>query len=274
MPSEQELGQAPPAPTSETEPQDVEVAPHPSPLSGLDSPKAQVATPPDAEPAPAEDRPGIEPPEAEVLDEAAGPPASASSPQRAGPSSVRLGGDFSEALVLAKLTHGDARRAGTAIPYLSHLLGTTALVLEDGGTEVEAIAALLHDAVEDGPPGIDETIRRRFGPAVADIVLECTDPSDGSFRERKEEHIRRLEAGSGSARRVALAEKLDNARGILRDLERYGPEVWKTTGVEKQEHLWYLRALVVLFGRAFPSVLATEFERAVDRIEHLARDDL
>jgi DNA helicase IV len=272
--SKQGLSRTPAAPTRATESQDTVVRPPVTPVAEPGPPDAQAATRREAEPIAAPDRLGVERPTAGILDEAAGLAASASSPQRVGPSSVRLGGDFSEALVLAKLTHGDARRAGTAIPYLSHLLGTTALVLEDGGTEIEAVAALLHDAVEDGPPGIDDTIRRRFGPAVADVVIECTDPTEGSFRERKEEHIRRLEAGSGSARRVALAEKLDNARGILRDLERYGPEVWKVTGVEKEEHLWYLRALVVLFGRAFPSVLATEFERAVDRIEQLAGDDL
>jgi hypothetical protein len=192
---------------------------------------------------------------------------------RAQTTPIRLSGDFSEALVLAKVVHGGARRSGTAIPYLSHLLGTVALVLEDGGTETEAVAALLHDAVEDGPPGILDTIRSRFGPTVATIVFECADPDEGSFRERKLEHIRRLEAGSGSARRVALAEKLDNARALLRDLERYGPDAWKAMDVDQDELLWYMRALVALFARSFPSVLSNELERAVERIELLAGTD-
>ena len=99
------------------------------------------------------------------------------------------------------------------MPYLSHLLATAALVLEDGGTEAEAIAALLHDAVEDGAPGTADTIRSRFGAEVADIVVGCTDPEvAGGFREAKTAHLRELESGSTSMRRVALAEKLDNAR--------------------------------------------------------------
>jgi (p)ppGpp synthase/HD superfamily hydrolase len=145
-------------------------------------------------------------------------------------------------------------------------------VLEDGGSEVEAIAALLHDAVEDGTPDMADTIRRRFGDAVAEIVIGCTDPVvQDSFRDSKEEHFRRLEGGSTSVRRVALAEKLDNARALRRDLERYGDDTWKRMDVEREDLLWYLRNLVALFRRTFPSVLATEFAREVEQIEELAR---
>jgi hypothetical protein len=189
-------------------------------------------------------------------------------PRRNAPAAVRLGGDFSEALVMAKLTHDGRTRRGTAVSYMGHLLGTVALVLEDGGSETEAIAALLHDAVEDGAPGVAETIRARFGDAVAGIVLGCTDPVvEGSFRDAKIEHLRRLEDGSASVRRVALAEKLDNARALLRDLERYGADTWRRMDVDADETLWYLCNLVSLFRRTFPSVLVDEFDRTVGRIE-------
>ncbi|WP_022926732.1 HD domain-containing protein [Patulibacter americanus] len=185
---------------------------------------------------------------------------------------VTLGGSFSEALVFAKIQHGDQTRRGTPIPYLGHLLATSALVLEDGGTELEAIAALLHDAVEDGGPDTAETIRRQFGEAVATTVIGCTDPVGlDSFRATKLEHLRLLELGSTSVRRVALAEKLDNARTLLRDLHRYGATTWTRMGVEQADLHWYMRELVTLFERTFPSVLAQELRRTVEEIEVLAR---
>jgi len=194
--------------------------------------------------------------------------------QRSRSAPMRLSGDFSEALVFAKLAHQGHTRRGTAVPYLGHLLGTVALVLEDGGTEPEAIAALLHDAVEDGTPDMAATIRDRFGDTVAAIVEGCTDPAiEGSFREVKEEHIRRLEAGSSSVRRVALAEKLDNARALVRDLDRFGDDTWKRMDVDREEMLWYFTGLVALFRRSFPSVLVNEFARAVERIEQLSGQD-
>ncbi|MCK9250712.1 MAG: HD domain-containing protein [Solirubrobacteraceae bacterium] len=183
--------------------------------------------------------------------------------------STLIGGSFTEALVYAKLQHQGRTRRGTAIPYLGHLLATAALVLEDGGTENEAIAALLHDAVEDGLPDTAEAIRRQFGDAVASVVIGCTDPVEFvDFRARKSEHLRLIEAGSTSVRRVALAEKLDNARALLRDLRRYGSATWDRMGIERDEMLWYLRELVTLFARSFPSVLAEELRRTVDEIEH------
>jgi hypothetical protein len=183
-----------------------------------------------------------------------------------------LGGAFSEAVVYAKVLHDGATRRGTAVPYLSHLLATAALVLEDGGTETEAIAALLHDAVEDGAPGTADVIRTRFGVEVADIVIGCSDPEvPGGFREAKTAHLGELERGSTSMRRVALAEKLDNARALLSDLERYGAATWSRMNVERDDMLWYLESLVALFDRTFPSVLAGELRRVLTRIEEQAR---
>jgi hypothetical protein len=179
-----------------------------------------------------------------------------------------LGGGFSEALVYAKVLHDGVTRRGTAVPYLSHLLATAALVLEDGGTETEAIAALLHDAVEDGAPGTAEMIRSRFGPEVADIVVGCSDPEVmGGFRQAKAAHLLVLESGSTSMRRVALAEKLDNARALLRDLERFGAATWSRMDVDRDDMLWYLQSLVALFDRSFPSVLAGELRRVLEMIE-------
>ena len=117
-------------------------------------------------------------------------------------------------------------------------------------------------------PAIADTIRARFGDEVADIVVGArTRMSTGGFREIKIEHFGQLERGSTSMRRVALAEKLDNARALLRDLERYGADTWTRMDVDRDDMLWYLRSLVALFDRTFPSVLAEELGAVVERIE-------
>src|SRR5436190_11435160 len=123
-----------------------------------------------------------------------------------------LSGRFERALVYATRLHRDQRRKGSGVPYAAHLLGVASLVLEDGGNEDEAIAALLHDAVEDqgGRPRLDE-IDREFGASVAHIVEGCTDADaipKPSWRPRKEAYINALASHDASVRRVALADKL------------------------------------------------------------------
>lgn len=180
---------------------------------------------------------------------------------------MELGGSFSEALVYAKMMHGRQARRGTAVPYMSHLLAVSALVLEDGGTEEEAIAALLHDVAEDhGGADAIRDIARRFGDTVAGIVALCTDPVDveAEWRVVKEAHLDTLMKATASVRRVALAEKLDNARTIVRKLREVGVEMWPTIGVDSSDLLWYFGELVELFAQVHPGAMAAELADQVE----------
>jgi (p)ppGpp synthase/HD superfamily hydrolase len=184
---------------------------------------------------------------------------------------------FEAALALANEIHGDKRRLGTEIPCLAHLLVVTGLVLEDGGDETQAVAALLHDAVEDagGRPVLDR-IRAEFGDEVAEIVEACsdtTDPDDQrSWRERKASYLSHLsDVDDEAILRVALADKVHNARSIVRDYRAEGEALWdRFPNKTIDDQLWYYRALLDFFAVAYPGPLAEDLERAVDEIEELA----
>ncbi|WP_234788005.1 HD domain-containing protein [Mycolicibacterium setense] len=138
----------------------------------------------------------------------------------------KLGDEFAEAMCYAAKRHATQTRKGGAIPYFGHLMSVSALVIEAGGSQTQAIAGLFHDAVEDqgGKPTLDE-IESRFGSAVAKIVSECSDTDDVSKpprHERKERYIAHLRGAFDDAVLVSLADKLDNARAILRDLRLHG----------------------------------------------------
>lgn len=175
---------------------------------------------------------------------------------------VRLG----EALALATELHAGQVRKGTTVPYTSHGLAVAALVLEDGGDEEQAIAALLHDAAEreEGEAVLDR-ISGEFGPRVAGIVRACSDSvatPTPPWRERKEMYLARLEHEALDARRVAAAEKLHNARSILGDLRRAGLEVFDRFKVP-EDVLWYYDSLVALFLRTDTGALGNELARVI-----------
>ncbi len=138
---------------------------------------------------------------------------------------------FTEALLFAVDVHGAQRRkTSTGLSdgpsYLGHLLGVAALVIEDGGSETEVVAALLHDTLEDTET-TDQDLRRLFGAEVEAIIVGCTDSQQTPkppWRERKEQYLEHLSAASPSVLRVATADKLYNARTILMDLRRHGDE--------------------------------------------------
>lgn len=186
---------------------------------------------------------------------------------------VLLGARYTEALMQAKFLHTGQRRRGTLVPYFAHLQAVAAIVLEDGGTEDEAIAALLHDAVEDyGAAQLDQ-IMRHFGRSVAQIVAAVTDPEleeGGSWRSIKIEHLRSLELAGAQARRVALAEKLDNARALLRDYRASGEAIWERMAVDGEDILWYFAELADLFDTERPGDMAFELTDTVDRLLELA----
>jgi (p)ppGpp synthase/HD superfamily hydrolase len=164
-------------------------------------------------------------------------------------------------------------RRGSRVPYLAHLQSVASLVLEDGGSEDEAIAALLHDAVEDHGMDVLDRIAVQFGTTVASIVAGCTDPPDGpdeSWRDRKRAHLRDLEGAGAQVRRVALAEKLDNARSLLRDYRHLGDRIWGQMDVQAEDLLWYVSELADLFVTERPGDMAWELRRTVDDLLDLA----
>jgi (p)ppGpp synthase/HD superfamily hydrolase len=197
------------------------------------------------------------------------------------PDTPALTGRFLAAVALAEELHGRDRRSGTQIPYVAHLLVVTGLVIEDGGDEDEAIAALLHDAVEDGGGRpLLERIQREFGLRVAEIVERLSDTIEPGpatlWVERKAGYLEQLEAYKDEGTlRVALSDKLHNARSIVRSYRQAGDLLWgRFTEKSAQQQLWYLRQLVELFSRKRPGSFATDLRNAVEELAILiAADD-
>ena len=190
-------------------------------------------------------------------------------------SSEVLGERFRSALVLASELHrGQVRKGAKGIPYVGHLLGVASIVIEDGGDEDEAIAALLHDAPEDqGGAATLARIRSEYGERVGAIVEACTDTLENPkppWRERKERYIAHLEEAPEDVLRVSLADKVHNARAILADYREVGEELWSRFRGSREESLWYYRTLADVFSRRRPGPLADELRRTVDEIEALA----
>ncbi len=167
---------------------------------------------------------------------------------------------------LAFRLHAAQRRKGTAIPYISHLMAVAALVLEHGGDEEQAIAALLHDAIEDCGVEHAEVILTRFGPRVAAIVRACTDAEvipKPPWRARKEAYLAHLEGAPAEALLVSACDKLHNARAILADLRAEGASVFDRFTAGREGTLWYYAALAEAFQRLLPGRLAGELAREV-----------
>ena len=191
---------------------------------------------------------------------------------------MKLTPRFEAALVMATQLHASQIRKGSEIPYVYHLLGVASLVLEHGGTEDQAIAGLLHDAVEDqGGKETLERIREHFGSSVADIVDHCTDSHvepKPAWRPRKEKYIAGISDMLLSAMLVSCADKLHNARAILSDLREIGDDLWPRFTGKKAGTLWYYRSLVDAFEGVMKNRLTDELGRTVDEIESLAGRDL
>jgi (p)ppGpp synthase/HD superfamily hydrolase len=190
---------------------------------------------------------------------------------------VPLGQRFDDALVYAVDLHRGQPRKGRDVPYASHLLGVTSLVIEEGGTEDQAIAALLHDAVEDqgGLQTLLE-IRARFGDHVGDIVEACTDSFEQPkppWRERKEAYLAHLPEAPRDALLVSVADKVHNARSILIDLRSEGPAVFERFKAGRDGVLWYYRTLVTTYRTiGYDARLVDLLDRTVTEIERLAGD--
>jgi GTP pyrophosphokinase len=183
---------------------------------------------------------------------------------------------FTQALTYATELHQKQVRKGSGVPYIAHLLGVASITLEYGANENEAIAALLHDAVEDqGGAATREEIRRRFGDEVTAIVDGCTDADTipkPPWRQRKETYLAHLPSAPYSVLLVSAADKLHNARSILQDYRIWGEAVWQRFKGGKEGSLWYYRSLVDTFNAVEItqlSPLIQELGRVVTELETL-----
>ena len=196
---------------------------------------------------------------------------------------VRLDARFLAAVALAAELHDGQVRKGTGVPYLSHPLGVAALVLEAGGTEDEAIAGLLHDAVEDqGGLATLGRIRAEFGERVADIVLACSDstvedPSEkADWCTRKQAHLTHLASVDASTALVFAADKVHNARSVVRDLRALGDALWPRFKGGRDGTLWYYAESLhqLRANPAAPTELVDELDEVVTLLERLVEAEL
>ncbi|MFZ0770188.1 MAG: HD domain-containing protein [Candidatus Sulfotelmatobacter sp.] len=188
---------------------------------------------------------------------------------------IKLGPRFLRALAFAAEKHAGQTRKASTIPFIAHLMGVASLALEFGGDEDVAIAALLHDVVEDcgGAPMLKE-VRRRFGTRVAKIVDGCTDSDSDPkppWRERKEAYIRHLKSADADTKLVSAADKLNNVRSILSDYREVGESIWARFNGGRDGTLWYYRALLKEFKKGKPNRLIRELELAVLELEDRAK---
>jgi (p)ppGpp synthase/HD superfamily hydrolase len=189
---------------------------------------------------------------------------------------VKLGPRFQRAFEFAADQHRTQTRKASTIPYITHLMGVASLVLEAGGDEDLAIAALLHDVVEDcGGEKMLQEVRRRFGKRVAHIVDGCTDAyviPKPAWRERKVSYIKRLKQENSDTRLVSAADKLNNVRSILSDYRALGESVWSRFNGGREGTLWYYRTLRDEFLRSKPNRITLDFDLAVQELESLTRE--
>lgn len=193
--------------------------------------------------------------------------------KRASPKPPPLGPRLQKAFRYAAEKHAGQTRKQTAVPYLSHLMAVSSLVLEGGGDEDMAIAALLHDVVEDcgGVPRLRE-VRKMFGERVAKIVEECTD----SFSDpklpwivRKREYLARLKHEDADTRLVSASDKLHNVRTVIADYRKDGESIWKRFSGGRDGTLWYYHALNEEFQRRKANRISRELAIAVGELEKM-----
>jgi (p)ppGpp synthase/HD superfamily hydrolase len=187
---------------------------------------------------------------------------------------MKLGPRFLRGFLFAAEKHAGQTRKASTIPYIAHLMGVASLVVEAGGDEDLAIAALLHDVVEDcgGAPMLKE-VRRRFGARVANVVDGCTDAYTDPkppWRERKETYIQHLKRADAGTHLVSAADKLNNVRSIVSDYRAVGESVWSRFNGGREGTLWYYRTLRDEFLRHKPNRITRELELAVNELESLA----
>ncbi|MFN6540318.1 MAG: HD domain-containing protein [Nostoc sp. EkiNYC01] len=184
---------------------------------------------------------------------------------------VKLTEKFESALVYATRLHANQTRKISGVPYISHLLSVAALVIEAGGSEEEAIAALLHDSIEDqGGKVTREDIRQRFGEIVIAIIDGCTEsdtPPKPPWLERKHRYLENLRHASPSVRLVSLADKLHNARSLLADWQQRGDAIWVEFNNSKEKTLWFYQSLIEVYHQTGNDWMTQELERIVNELQ-------
>ena len=182
---------------------------------------------------------------------------------------------FSKAVSVANYAHYDQTRKGTTIPYIAHPLAVASLAIEFGANEDQAIAALLHDAIEDGGAEYEQLILENFGESVLAMVQGCTDGvpdangEKADWWERKSAYLDHLEKAADDVLLVSGADKLHNARAIVIDLREVGPAVFDRFKAGMKGTLWYYRNLADIFSRR-GAPMAKQLESAVSQMEKLA----
>mgnify|MGYP000084763557 CR=1 FL=1 len=188
---------------------------------------------------------------------------------------------YEQALAFAFQLHREQTRKGSGAPYFSHLMAVSGLVLEYGGSEAQAIAALLHDAVEDqsqrlgGMAAAGGAIAARFGEDVAAMVLACTDAETlpkPPWRVRKERYIAHVAQMTPQAALVSCCDKLHNARSLVADFRLVGDALFRRFSASRADTLWYYAELAASFRRHHPGRAAHELERTVRQLEALVRE--
>ncbi len=161
---------------------------------------------------------------------------------------------FSSAVALALHLHRNQDRKLSGTPFAAHLLRVAGTVLEHGADEDTAIAAVLHDAIEDqGGPQARELIRNEFGQQVANLVDECSDTDETPkppWRERKERYLAHLGSASPSAQMISGADKLDNVRSLLVSYRQSGETIWEHFRGGRDGTLWYFRSVCSILQEA------------------------
>ncbi|WP_448564835.1 HD domain-containing protein [Trichothermofontia sp.] len=180
---------------------------------------------------------------------------------------------FATALTYAFQLHRHQVRKISGTPYIGHLLSVTALVLAIGGNEDEAIAALLHDALEDqGGEAIRAEIKHRFGEQVVAIVEGCsevyTHPKP-PWVERKQHYLDQLRQAPLSVLLVSLADKLDNARSLITDLALQGTHIWQAFKGGREQTLWFYQELLTIYRQRLSSPYVTELEKLIHQLTSL-----
>jgi (p)ppGpp synthase/HD superfamily hydrolase len=188
---------------------------------------------------------------------------------------MSYGQKFERALLYAARLHREQVRKGSGVPYVTHLLAVAAIVGENGGTEDEVVAALLHDAAEDGGGYARlEEVRSMFGDAVAETVAGCSDTFEDpkpDWWTRKRDYVRHVVGASPSVRLVSSADKLHNARSILTDYLTSGEALWDRFTGGRDGTLWYYRALVEAYGGPGVGPVVRDLDRVVAEVEALVQ---
>ncbi len=180
------------------------------------------------------------------------------------------GARFESALAYSCALHFGQRRKGDGAPYITHPLNVAALVGQYGGDEDQAIAALLHDSIEDC--GVTRArLAARYGPRVADIVADCSDSTSvpkPPWRARKEAHIQRVRHFTAASKLVIAADKLHNAMSITRDLRRpsVGEAVWSRFTAPKPQVIWYYQTMAAALGHQWQHELLVELHYIVAQL--------